>query len=182
MGCTKASMKSNRRISIPIKTSPWLSLLQNWNCKKKMVLMHKVCVKFVPLTSALPVFSHEHHGLASPCVLYKQCVLIWFQMHPLSFHQLQCWEAHSRHSAVFSLKPEFLTSAFAESNRAWSQGTDGWRRLFAVEKQTPVELCMHMQYTFQVLKGCQKDPVTSVTFFSQVYFLKFMPDKKRVFC
>lgn len=34
MGCTKASMKSNRRVSIPIIASPWLSLLRSWDGKK----------------------------------------------------------------------------------------------------------------------------------------------------
>lgn len=127
--------------------------------------MHEVCLKSVPLTSALPAFSHEHHGLDGPCVVHEQCALIWSQMHSLSFQQLQCWKAHSRHSAVSTLMPASLTSAFAESNQAWSQGTDWWRGLFTVEKQTPVELCKHTQYTFQMLKGCQKkNPVTFVTF------------------
>lgn len=157
-------MKSNRRISIPIITSPWLSVLRSWDCKKKMDLMHKVCLKFVPLTSTLPVFSHEHHGLDGPCVVHEQWALIWSQMHSLSFQQLQCWQAHSRHSAVSTLMPASLTSAFAESNQAWSQGTDWWRGLFTVEKQTPVELCVHTQYTFQMLKVARKNPVTFVTF------------------
>lgn len=181
MGCTKASMKSNRRVSIPIIASPWLSLLRSWD-GKKMDLMHKACLKFVPLTSALPAFSHEHHGLDGPCVVHEQCALIWSQMHSLSFQQLQCWKAHSRHSAVSTLMQASLTSAFAESNQAWSQGTDWWRGLFTVEKQTPVELCKHTQYTFQMLKGCQKKPCHICNIFSQVYFFKFMPDKKRIFC